>query len=125
MFYLAVEMEPGATLELPLEHAERGVYAVAGDIQVSGSPLPAQHLAVVPANTPVRITARSAARLMLLGGAALDGDRHIWWNFVASSRALIDEAAQRWSADAFPAVPGETERMPLPATREAHTTFVP
>jgi hypothetical protein len=62
---------------------------------------------------------------MLLGGTAMDGDRHIWWNFVASSAALIDEAAERWRAGGFPAVPGETEFIPLPEDRRPGTTFVP
>ena len=125
MFYLAVEMEAGATLELPLEHEERAVYAVAGDVSVGDTPLPQRHLAVVPPNTTARVVARSAARLMLLGGAAMDGERHIWWNFVGSSKALIDEAAERWRAGRFPPVPGETEYIPLPEYRGSHTTFVP
>ena len=125
MFYLAVEMEAGATCELPFEHEERGVYAVAGDVEVSGLPLPVRHLAVIPASGPARIVARSAARLMLVGGAPLEGDRHIWWNFVASSRAMIDEAAERWRLGGFPPVPGETEFIPLPENRGPQTTFVP
>lgn len=114
MFYLAVEMEAGATLELPLEHEERAVYAVAGEVSVNETVLPQWHLALAPPDTATRITARSAARLMLFGGAAMDGERHIWWNFVASSKALIDQAAERWRAGNFPAVPGETEYIPLP-----------
>ena len=125
MFYLAVEMEPGSRLELPFEHEERGVYAVAGEMDVEGLPLRAHHLAVVPPDTSVHITARTAARVMLLGGAALDGDRHIWWNFVASSRELIDEAAARWESGGFAQVPGETEWIPLPRDRGAQATFIP
>ena len=125
MFYLAVEMEAGAVFELPLEHEERAVYCVAGDVEVAGSPLPLRHMAVVTPNTPARVSARSAARLMLLGGAPLDGDRHIWWNFVASSREAIDAAAERWHARGFPAVPGDSEYMPLPADRGPQTAYVP
>jgi hypothetical protein len=69
--------------------------------------------------------ARTAARLMLLGGAPLDGERYIWWNFVASSRAMIDDAAERWRRGDFPAVPGETEFIPLPENRGPQTAFVP
>src|SRR5687767_3705595 len=59
MFYLAVEMEAGAVVELPLEHEERGVYVVSGEASVGDSPLPLHHLAVTPANVPVRVSARS------------------------------------------------------------------
>lgn len=125
MFYLAAEMESGAALELPNEHEQRGVYVVSGDVEVAGEPVPLRHLAVVPANTPVRVCARSASRVMLIGGAATDGDRHIWWNFVASSRELMDAAAERWRAGGFPHVPGETEFIPLPDYRPPETTFLP
>jgi len=125
MFYLAVEMETGAAFELPLEHEERGVYVVSGDVDVSGSRLPACHLGVLSAAESVRITAKSAARLVLIGSAAMDGDRHIWWNFVASSRELMDDAAERWHDGGFPPVPGETEFIPLPEYRGERVTFVP
>lgn len=114
MVYAAIEMQPGATLELPPEHEQRGVYAVEGELGFAGEILPAQHLAVLETGTTVRIAATTGARLMLVGGMAMDGDRHIWWNFVASSRALIDEASSRWREQRFPPVPGETEFIPLP-----------
>lgn len=125
ILYLAAEMEAGASFELPLEHEERGVYAISGDVTLAGEALPARHLAVLPPSIAVRIVARSAARLMVVGGAAMDGDRHIWWNFVASSRELMDEAAERWRTGRFPQVPGESEFIPLPEYRGPQTTFVP
>jgi redox-sensitive bicupin YhaK (pirin superfamily) len=124
IFYLAVEMEAGASLELPREHDERAVYVVCGEIEAGGTPIPVHHLAVAPPNEGARITARSPARVMLLGGSAV-GERRIWWNFVASSDALIDEAAQRWRTGGFAPVPGETEFIPLPKDRAPRTTFVP
>jgi redox-sensitive bicupin YhaK (pirin superfamily) len=63
----------------------------------------------------VTVTAQSAARIMLLGGAPLDGQRHIFWNFVASSAARIEEAKADWRAGRFPKVPGDDkEFIPLP-----------
>src|SRR5688572_14606513 len=125
MFYLAAEMEAGAAFELPLEHEERAVYVVSGDVEVADTPLPVRHMAVVGPAEHVRVCARSAARVMLCGGAPMDGDRHIWWNFVASSRELIAAAAERWKTGGFPAVPGETEFIPLPQEGAPRTTFVP
>lgn len=114
MHYLALEMEAGAAVELPPEHEQRGVYAVAGDIRVAGEVLPERHLAVLPAGASVRVEAPATARAMLLGGMPLEGDHLIWWNFVASSRTLIDAASRRWRERSFPPVPGETEFIPLP-----------
>jgi len=114
MFYLAVEMEAGAAIELPPEHEQRGVYAIDREVRVAGEALPAQHCAVLPADAAVRLEATTPARVMLFGGAGMDGDRQIWWNFVASSRALIDAASERWREQRFPPIPGETEFIPLP-----------
>ena len=114
MFYLAAEMQAGATLTLPAEHEERGVYLVQGDISVSDQALAEKSLAFLPAGEPIVIKATAASRVMLLGGAKMDGPRHIWWNFVASSKDRIEAAKQRWREQRFAAVPGETEFIPLP-----------
>ncbi len=114
MFYVAIEMEPGATIELPPEHEQRGVYAVDREVLIAGEALPAQHCAVLAEDATVRLEATTGARVMLFGGAGMDGDRKIWWNFVASSRALIDAASERWREQSFPPIPGETEFIPLP-----------
>ena len=114
MFYLAVEMEAGATLTLPAEHEERGVFLVQGSLLVSDLPLPERHLAFLPAGKAVQVKAKTASRLMLLGGEKMDGPRFIWWNYVASSKDRIDAAKQKWREQKFAAVPGETEFIPLP-----------
>jgi redox-sensitive bicupin YhaK (pirin superfamily) len=125
MFYVAAELEAGGSLELPHEYEERGVYVVSGDVEIAGEIVSPRQLAVIEGGATVRIHARTPARLLLIGGAPLDGDRHIWWNFVSSSRERIDAAADLWQAGGFPQVPGETEYIPLPARREPRTTFVP
>ena len=114
MFYLAAELDGGASLTLPAEHEERGVYLVQGRAFVAGVPLPEKHLAYVSSGEEVEIKATAASRLMLLGGAKMDGPRHIWWNFVASSKERIESAKQRWREQTFDPVPGETEFIPLP-----------
>ncbi len=112
--YVAAELAAGSTIGLPPEHEERGVYVVSGDVTVDGATVaPLQAAVLAPAGT-VEIKAASAARLMLFGGARMDGDRHIWWNFVSSSHELMEAAKQRWREQRFPAVPDETEFMPLP-----------
>ena len=114
IFYLAVDMLAGSSFSLPPEHAERGVYVVSGDVRIDAEPVAAKHLAVLPAGTTPRIDAATAARLMLIGGEKIDGERFIWWNFVASSRDLIEDAKARWRDGRFAKVPGETEFIPLP-----------
>ena len=63
----------------------------------------------------ITVTAVEASRFLLLGGDPMDGPRHIWWNFVASSRDRIDAAKDAWQRQAFPKVPGDAEEfIPLP-----------
>jgi hypothetical protein len=114
MFYIAAELEPGATLILPAEHAERGVYLVQGSVLVDGSPLPERNLAFVSNDKKIEIQAKTQSRVMLLGGDKMTEPRFIWWNFVASSRERIEAAKQRWREMRFPAIPGEHEFIPLP-----------
>jgi hypothetical protein len=113
-FYVAVEADAGASFTLPAEHEERGVHLVQGSAFVDGIDLPERHLALLPTGKSVEIRTAAQSRLMLLGGEKMDGPRHIWWNFVASSKEKIENAKQRWRTQAFAAVPGETEFIPLP-----------
>jgi redox-sensitive bicupin YhaK (pirin superfamily) len=72
-------------------------------------------LAVLTAGQPVDVLAGAeGARLMLLGGAPMDGPRHIWWNFVSSSKERIEKAKADWKEGRFGSVPGDPEFIPLP-----------
>ena len=113
--YVALELAAGASLVIPPEHADRGLYLVDGAVTIDGEALDPHHLAVLEPGGDVTLTAQVSSRVMLLGGDPTDGHRHIYWNFVASDKADIEDAKQRWEADAFAHVPGETERIPLPS----------
>lgn len=112
--YVAGELDAGARFDIADEHAERGVYVARGAVSIDGERLEAGQLAVLRPGQTVWVEALEDTRLLVLGGEPLDGPRYIWWNFVASSRERIEAAKQRWQAGAFPAVPGETDFIPLP-----------
>jgi len=112
--YVSVTLSAGGKLGVPPDHEERAAYVVSGDVTVAGMPLDPFHVAVLPAGGTIEIEATSPARVMLFGGAKMDGDRLIWWNFVASSRDLMEAAKQRWREQRFGAVPDESEFIPLP-----------
>jgi redox-sensitive bicupin YhaK (pirin superfamily) len=117
IFYLAVEIDANAAFDLPPEHEERAVYVVHGDVSIGGRAVPQNTMAVLTGTGSVTIAAASKATLMLLGGARMDGDRHINWNFVASSRELLQSARESWKTypnEQFGQVPGETDWIPLP-----------
>ena len=61
------------------------------------------------------VRATSNCRLVLLGGAPLDGQRHIWWNFVSSSKDRLEQAKRDWKEGRFLKVPGDAaDFVPLP-----------
>jgi redox-sensitive bicupin YhaK (pirin superfamily) len=115
LFYVEARLEAGGVLDVPAELGERGVFVVEGVIAIDGERYEAGRLLVLKDARPCRIEAAAATRLMLLGGAPLDGERLIWWNFVASDAALIEAAKRDWAEGRFPVVPGEPELMTLPA----------
>jgi len=114
MFYLAAEFGAGSSLRLPPEHVERAVYVADAPLTVDGTRVMPGQLAVLPSGIEAEIHAPSAARVVMFGGAPLDGERHLWWNFVSSSRERIERAKTEWLESRFGQVVGETEFIPLP-----------
>lgn len=114
LFYVAAEAPDGGALTLPYQHPERAVYVVEGRAVIEETIYEEGQLAVVAAGADPRIDLAPGARLMLLGGAPLGGRRHIWWNFVSSSKERIERAKDDWRSGRFPMVPGDDGYTPLP-----------
>ena len=114
LFYLHAELEAGASVALPAEHEERAAYVVSGAVTLEGEDYGPATMMVVRPGAAAELTAAEASRVMLLGGAPLEGKRHIWWNFVASSPERIEQAKADWQGGRFAMVPGEEEFIPLP-----------
>jgi len=113
--YAAIELAPGAALVINHEADERALYLLDGDAAVDGARLIPQNLTVLAPGYLPLLTSIGGARLMLCGGAPMDGDRHVWWNFVSSSRDRINEAKLAWRAGEFVLPPDDhDEFIPLP-----------
>lgn len=112
--YADLQLQAAGRCELHAAYAERALYVAQGQLQLNGQLLAAGELALVPAELPLQIVSAEPARAMLLGGAPLDGKRFLWWNFVASDKALIEQAKQDWQQQRFGTIPGEDEFIPLP-----------
>jgi redox-sensitive bicupin YhaK (pirin superfamily) len=116
-FYADVELAAGARLTLPAEHEERAMFVIDGAVEVTPGRARFEpgRMIVFRSGAAIRLTAIDRpARLVLLGGAPMDGPRHIWWNLVSSSRERIEQAKADWQNGRFRMVPGETEFIPLP-----------
>lgn len=103
-----------ADVPLPDHYQERAVYMVEGEVKIGNSALGAGDMAVIRPGSGVSIRAGGPARAMLIGGDALPGKRTVWWNFVSTSKARIEQAKRDWTEGRFAKVPGETEFIPLP-----------
>lgn len=113
--YAEAVLAPGAVLPLDPGYDERAIYVASGEIDIAGERFEAGRLLVFRPGDRISVLATTNARLMVLGGEPMEGPRHIWWNFVSSSRERIEAAKADWEAARFPLVPGdELERIPLP-----------
>ncbi|HEY6918073.1 MAG TPA: pirin family protein [Tabrizicola sp.] len=99
VFYADAALQPGASIPLPDDHEDRGVYVLQGEVTCAGQTFEAGRMLVFRPGDRVSVQAGpQGARVMLLGGATMDGPRFIWWNFVASSREKIEAAKEAWRA---------------------------
>lgn len=113
-FYVDLTLRAGATAPLDPDYEERAIYLCEGEIEIAGERFEASRLLVFRPGDRITIKATRDARMMLLGGAPLEGPRYIWWNFVSSSRERIEQAKEDWKQGRFDKVVGETEFIPLP-----------
>jgi redox-sensitive bicupin YhaK (pirin superfamily) len=119
MFYADVTLAPGAGVPLPEDHEDRGAYVLSGSVSVGAQVFEAGRMMVFRPGDQLSLRAGEAgARVLLLGGETLNGPRYISWNFVASSRELIEAAKADWASrdlGRFALPPGDdTEFIPLP-----------
>lgn len=113
--YVHAQLTAGAELVVDDEHAERAAYVIDGEVACDGRSFGAATLIVLRPQVPATICARSSANVALIGGAPLDGPRHMWWNFVSSSKDRIEQAKADWREGRFAKVAGdEHEFVPLP-----------
>ena len=117
LFYIHMVLEQRASINLPTGHSERGIYITEGSLEIGGLAHPAGRMIVFKKEEDPIIIAREKTTLMLLGGEAL-GPRHIWWNFVSSSKERIEQAKSDWKEGRIILPPNDNhEFVPLPEDR--------
>ncbi|HLG87929.1 MAG TPA: pirin family protein [Alphaproteobacteria bacterium] len=114
MIYADMALKSGAQIQVPGDVEERGLYIVEGPIEIGGASYAPSQLLVLKPGAEIIVAAPGGARVMLLGGEPLDGPRHLWWNFVSSSKERIEAAKRDWKEGRFGKVPGDDEFIPLP-----------
>ncbi|MGJ0504868.1 MAG: pirin family protein [Methylocystis sp.] len=113
-FYVELRLAAGASAPLDAEYEQRALYLIDGAVEIAGERFEEPQLLIFRPGAAVSIRALSDARMMLLGGAPLDGRRFVWWNLVSSRKDRIEQAKRDWREGLFPSVPGDSEFIPLP-----------
>lgn len=113
--YAEIVLGPGGALPIEPDADERAVMLVGGEAEVDGHALGLYDLTVLKPERDMTLSSGKGGRVMLLGGEAFASKRHVWWNFVSSSRERIAQAKEDWRAGRFPTVPGDSEEyIPVP-----------
>ena len=113
--YADILLDAGASIPINPEADERAILVVEGEATLDGQPLDLFTLYILAPGEAMRLKATRPTRAMLLGGEAFPTKRHVWWNFVSSSRDRIRQAKEEWQALAFPLIPGDSEEfIPIP-----------
>jgi redox-sensitive bicupin YhaK (pirin superfamily) len=116
LVYLELRLMPDARYRVSAEHVERCLYVISGSVTVEGEDggFFADELVVLKPGREIVIRASEAAHVILAGGEPFPEPRHVYWNFVSSSRDRIEQAKEDWREGRFAEVPGERESIPLP-----------
>jgi len=113
--FAEARLKSGTVLPIDADYEERAVYVIAGEIEIGGDRHGPERLLVLRPGDRIAVRAASDAHIIVVGGAAMDGPRHIWWNFVSSRKERIEMAKAEWKAGRFDTVPGDAEEfIPLP-----------
>ncbi|MEM5493740.1 pirin family protein [Hoeflea sp. AS16] len=114
--YVDLALSPSASAPFDANWEERALYLLEGEIEIAGDRFGPDQLLVFRPGDAITVTAGAkGARMMLFGGDSIPTKRHIWWNFVSSSKDRIEQAKAEWRSGRFDIVPGDAEEfVPLP-----------
>lgn len=113
--YCDLRLQAGRTLQIDVEAEERALYTVDGTLEIDGSSFGPGQLIILSSSVPCQVDATSNARFVVIGGAAMEGPRYQWWNFVSSRPERIEQAKEDWRSRRFDPVPNdEAEFIALP-----------
>lgn len=93
---------------------ESAIYILEGAVESDGHTFEPKQLLVAKDSSLCEFTMKENTTIYIFGGEPFPEERFIYWNFVASSKELIEAAKEKWLKQDFAPVPGETEFVPLP-----------
>jgi redox-sensitive bicupin YhaK (pirin superfamily) len=115
LFFVEAHLKAGATLALPNTFADQSVYVIDGAVEADGARVDPRTMVVFNRSSKVSVKAISDSHIVLVGGEPFSEPRHIWWNFVSSSKDRIEQAKDDWRNERFARIPGDDQEfIPLP-----------
>lgn len=113
-FYADLVLQDARRFLVPRDIEERAIYVIEGSLDIAGDRFDAGTMVVLKPGTDIELRSQGRSHCVLLGGDALPGERHLYWNFVASTRERLEQAKDDWRAGRFAMVAGDDEFIPLP-----------
>lgn len=121
LFLVEIKAAQAATVNIGSDlFGESAMYILEGSVQSEGHEYGPHQLLVAADSSLCSFTVTAGTTVYIFGGEPFPEERFIYWNFVATSRELIESAKERWLQQTFEPVEGETEFVPLP---EQHKNF--
>lgn len=95
-------------------YGESAIYILEGSITSDGNTFTPKQLLVAKDSSLCEFSMQVNTTIYIFGGDPFPEERFMYWNFVASDKALIEAAKEKWLKQEFEPVPGETDFVPLP-----------
>jgi redox-sensitive bicupin YhaK (pirin superfamily) len=115
LFLIEIKSTDTVTIDLGEElYGEAAMYILDGAVIADDIVFEPKRILVASETKLCRFTLRANSTIYIFGGNPFEEPRYIYWNFVATSRELIEQAKDKWQQQTFPKIDGETEFVPLP-----------
>lgn len=119
LYFIEIINDSNEAKELKIgEHlyGESALYILEGQIKNDGNVYDPKQILIAKDTKLCAFEMAPHTTVYIFGGEAFPEERYIHWNFVSSSKDIIEQAKHDWKDQKFPKVPGETEFVPLPAS---------
>lgn len=118
LYFIEMKTIVGQTVKIGHElFGEVALYILEGSVENDGIEYEPKRILVAKESELCEFTMKENTTVYIFGGEPFPEERLIYWNFVATSQELLDQAKEKWKAQEFDKVPGETEFVPLPPAR--------
>jgi redox-sensitive bicupin YhaK (pirin superfamily) len=116
LYFLEIKSSERKTIKIGHElYGESAIYILEGSLESDGVVHEPKRILVAKDSTLCEFTLNAGTTIYLFGGEPFPEERLIFWNFVATSEDLLEDAKKRWAEQTFPKIEGEIGYVPLPS----------